>query len=181
MTDISPMWRYEVLTEMFGPCGIGWKFEIEKTWITEGADSVQVANATINLYIHDRDTENHWSEPIPGVGGSMFVAKESKGLYTSDEACKMAVTDALSTACKMLGIGSAIYSGKWDGSKYKDDPPSKPISQDQVVEIEDKIKEVGADKVAFLKYLKVKDTSDISSSLYKKAIAGLEAKANASN
>ena len=24
MTDINPMWRIKVLTEQFGPCGIGW-------------------------------------------------------------------------------------------------------------------------------------------------------------
>ena len=30
MTDIKPMWRIEKLTEMFGPCGIGWKTKISK-------------------------------------------------------------------------------------------------------------------------------------------------------
>ena len=24
MTDINPMWRIQMLTELFGPCGIGW-------------------------------------------------------------------------------------------------------------------------------------------------------------
>ena len=23
-TDINPMWRIKMLTEMFGPCGVGW-------------------------------------------------------------------------------------------------------------------------------------------------------------
>ena len=27
MTDINPMWRIKKLTEMFGVCGIGWKYE----------------------------------------------------------------------------------------------------------------------------------------------------------
>lgn len=27
-TDINPMWRIKKLTEVFGPCGIGWKYEI---------------------------------------------------------------------------------------------------------------------------------------------------------
>ena len=27
-TDINPQWRYKALTEQFGPCGIGWKYEI---------------------------------------------------------------------------------------------------------------------------------------------------------
>ena len=46
----------------------------------------------------------------------MFVANETKGLYTSDEAYKMALTDALSVACKALGMGADVY---WHGgTKY---------------------------------------------------------------
>ena len=29
--DISPQWRWEVLTEVYGMCGVGWKFEIVST------------------------------------------------------------------------------------------------------------------------------------------------------
>jgi hypothetical protein len=119
MTDISPQWRYEELTRQFGPCGVGWKFEIIDLWITEGEGFVQVANAKVHLYIKFNDK---WSEPIPGVGGSMFVAKEKAGPYTSDESYKMAVTDAVSTAAKLLGLAADIYKGQWDGSKYKDEP-----------------------------------------------------------
>ena len=28
MTDIKPQWRIQKMTEIFGVCGIGWKFEI---------------------------------------------------------------------------------------------------------------------------------------------------------
>ena len=28
MTDINPMWRLKRLTEMFGPCGLGWRYDI---------------------------------------------------------------------------------------------------------------------------------------------------------
>ena len=41
----------------------------------------------------------------------------------------MAVTDALSTALKMLGVAADIYSGRWDGSKFRDaesERPAKP-------------------------------------------------------
>ena len=50
-----------------------------------------------------------WSKPIVGVGGSMFIAKEKSGPYTSDEAYKMALTDAISVSCKALGIAADIY------------------------------------------------------------------------
>ena len=32
-TDVNPMWRIKMLTEQFGPCGIGWYTEIVDRWI----------------------------------------------------------------------------------------------------------------------------------------------------
>ena len=117
MTDIKPQWRYYALTEYFGPCGIGWKYTIEKLWIEDGSEGTKVANAQINLYVK---IDEKWSEPIPGIGGSMLIAKEKNGLYTSDESYKMAVTDAISYAFAKEGGAADVYMGYWDGSKYKD-------------------------------------------------------------
>ena len=114
MTDISPMWRIKRMTEIFGPVGIGWYYTIEKQWLEAGAGEEQKAFCNINLYYKQ---ENEWSKPIPGTGGSDFVVKESKGLYTSDECFKMALTDALSVAMKALGIAADVYFEK-DRSKY---------------------------------------------------------------
>ena len=113
-TDINPMWRFKRLTEVFGPVGIGWKFVITDKQIIPGADGVVSAFVDILLFYKH---ENEWSEGIPGTGGSSFVAKESKGLYTSDECFKMALSDAIGTACKALGMSSDIYFSK-DRSKY---------------------------------------------------------------
>jgi len=120
-TDVNPQWRYEAMTKQFGSCGIGWKYEVEKLWTEEGSDSQVFAFAEIRLYIRDineGDGRGSWSAPIPGVGGSKLVAQESSGLYSSDEAYKMAITDALSVALKMLGVAAEIYRGTWDASKH---------------------------------------------------------------
>lgn len=114
-SDINPQWRYQALTENFGPCGQGWKYTINKVWSVEGSDKQVFAFAEISLYVK---LNGEWSEPIPGIGGSMLIEKESKGLHANDEGYKMAVTDALSVACKMLGIAADVYAGLWDGSKY---------------------------------------------------------------
>ena len=125
MTDISPQWRYKVMTEHFGPVGIGWRFTVDKTWTENGADEV-CAFAMVSLYIkHDGE----WSEAIPGNGGSKLVAKESAGPHTSDECYKMAITDGLSTAMKTLGVAADIYCGFWDGSKYITPGPQEPVPQ----------------------------------------------------
>ena len=113
-TDINPQWRYKAMTEQFGVCGIGWIYTIDKLWLETSGDEV-CAFAAIGLKIK---VDGEWSEPIPGIGGSMLVAKESSGLHVSDEAYKMAITDALSVAMKMIGVAADIYAGLFDGSKY---------------------------------------------------------------
>lgn len=127
MTDINPQWRYRAMTEQFGLCGEGWAYDIVRLWTEPGTDGQVMAFAQVGLRIKRGE---HWSDPIPGIGGAAMIAKESGGLRSSDEAYKMALTDALSVAMKMLGVGSAIYEGRWDGSKYADEKkglPKEPI------------------------------------------------------
>lgn len=119
MTDIKPMWRIEKLTEVFGPCGLGWYTTIKNKEIIDGANDEKIAVVDINLFVNYKKPLNLdddlWSKPLEGTGGSSFIAKEKNGLYTSDECFKMAYTDALSVACKSLGMGAEIY---WGDSKY---------------------------------------------------------------
>jgi len=126
-TDINPMWRIKALTEQFGPCGIGWKYEIIDKTLAQGADGEIAAFVDILMYVFRH--EGGWSEPIPGTGGSMFIAKEKGGLYTSDECYKMALTDAISVACKALGVGADIY---WQADATKYDKREEPPKRDWV-------------------------------------------------
>ena len=121
-TDINPQWRYLALTEEFGICGIGWKYEIEKMWTEPGGQGEVMCFVIVSLYFAtevciDGVMKKAWSAAIPGIGGHMIVQKESSGLHANDEGFKMATTDALSVACKMIGVGAAIYSGE-SYSKY---------------------------------------------------------------
>lgn len=127
MTDIKPMWRIKTLTEQFGVCGFGWKYTITDKRILEGADGVVCAFVDIDLFVK---IDGEWSEAIQGTGGSQFVSVERNGKYTSDECFKMALTDALSVACKALGIGANVYwaggGSKYDTTPKEDKPPQKP-------------------------------------------------------
>ena len=139
-SDINPMWRIKTLTEQFGPCGVGWKYTIEKLWTEQGANGEIAAFALINLY--HRIGEG-WSEPIPGIGGNSFVAKEKSGMYTSDECYKMALTDALSVACKALGVAADVY---WQADKTKytrDTEPSREKAHEKLIA---EFYKAGADK-----------------------------------
>ena len=118
-TDINPVWRMQVMTETFGPCGVGWRYTIDKLWLEPGTEEQVCAFALVTVFVKQG---GGWSEPIPGIGGSMLVEKTKSGPYTSDEAYKMAVTDALSVAFKSLGVAAEIYLGNFDGSKYLNQP-----------------------------------------------------------
>lgn len=120
-TDINPMWRIKKLTEIYGPCGIGWKYVITDKRMEQSPTNEIACFLDIDLFVKDN---GQWSEAIPGTGGSMFVSQERNGLYTSDECYKMALTDAISVSCKALGFGADVY---WDKDKTKYSEKEKPI------------------------------------------------------
>ena len=115
-TDINPMWRIKKLTEVFGPCGIGWYYEVLSERAETYGDTV-MAIVDINLYVKVGD---EWSKPIYGTGGNQLVQATKSGTRPSDEGYKKAYTDALSIACKALGIGADIWYSKDPTSKYSD-------------------------------------------------------------
>lgn len=118
-SDINPMWRIKALTDTFGPCGIGWWYTIDRQWLEAGNGPEIAAFCNITLYYKDENGEE--SHGIPATGGSGFVQKESKGVYTSDECFKMALTDAISVAAKALGVAADVYWAQ-DRTKYEPAP-----------------------------------------------------------
>lgn len=166
-TEINPMWRIEKLTEIFGPAGFGWYYEITEKRIEEGAEGEKTVFVDINLYVKQG---NEWSKPIQGTGGSMLVAKEKGGMYTSDECFKMALTDAISVACKALGFGADIYAKK-DRSKYNgwqpQDSRKQQSNKDQVTEaqkqaIRTQIKKLGMKEEVLLQSIKAKSLDSLT-------------------
>ena len=114
-TDINPMWRIKVLTERFGPVGFGWYTKVTEHWddtAEVGGVLERVAWVRVELYVK---VGGEWSAPIEGIGGSKYAGK-GRGSELNDEAFKMAETDAISVACKKLGIGADIY---WSGDNTK--------------------------------------------------------------
>jgi len=145
-SDINPQWRYEIMTEIFGMCGQGWKYTIDKKWLEPTTDGQVVAFADITLYVFNKET-SLWSEGIPANGGSMLIEKEKAGLHSSDEAYKMAITDALGTAMKMLGVAADIYAGKWDGSKYINETKQEPTKQEETHQPQKKTEATGTKSI----------------------------------
>lgn len=121
-TNVNPMWRIQKLTELFGPCGEGWKVEQVSRW-TESTGQGEVAVfCEVNLYVK---VGGAWSAPIFGQGGNMLMRRSTEwvngqplsAVHIDDEAYKKAYTDAISVACKALGFAADVYY-KEDETKY---------------------------------------------------------------
>lgn len=157
-TDINPMWRIKTLTEQFGPCGIGWYYKTVRQW-TESYGEEVAAFVNIELYIR---TDGEWSQPIFGVGGSMFAEKEQKGIHVSDECYKMATTDAISVACKQLGIGADVYWDK-DKTKYLEPDRSQEEKPDRRLEpVIKELKRIGYSEKSICKTYKIESIYKMS-------------------
>lgn len=168
-SDINPMWRIKTLTEQFGACGVGWYYDITKQWTEHGASGEIAAFCNIDLFIK---VDGEWSKPIKGTGGSSFISQEKGGLYLSDECYKMALTDAISVACKALGFAADVY---WNADRTKYDQPQTAVKTEQnkpvdvpkinpttVDIIESIIVKTNIDKTELLKYYRVDDVRDMT-------------------
>lgn len=112
-SDINPQWRYEVLTQKLGPCGVGWKFTVDNYFTQEIPQTGEtMLFVMVSLYIRQGDK---WSDGIPAYGGDFLIKKDKNGIHGNDEAMKMAITDALGTACKYIGVAADVYRGLLNG------------------------------------------------------------------
>jgi len=175
MTDINPMWRIKKLTEVYGPCGTGWKYAIKRMWTEKGGNYDVSAFVEIDLFVNENGT---WSEAIPGIGGSSFVTNEKNGLYTSDECYKMALTDAISVSCKALGFAADVYFDK-DKTKYDDEKNKKPLDYkdkpliDAVIDYMEKDNEY---KVNIFTHYSISDYSQLTDEMIKSIAVSIRKK-----
>jgi hypothetical protein len=129
----SPKPHYIVMkaTEAFGPCGIGWGFEIVEEKLLDGALLAPGFNERIHMarvrvwyeWNGKRGTVEH-------VGQTVFSGRRRDGNpFTDEDAPKKSVTDGLIKALSMVGFAGDIFLGRYDDSKYVDDL-KREIAQD---------------------------------------------------
>ena len=134
MTDIKPQWRIEVMTDVFGPIGIGWYYDDVRFEYINCANGEVVCNCHLSVYIKDGD---EWSKAIFGTGGSKLVSNEKSGPYVSDEAEKMAMTDALSVALKAIGVAANVYMGHSFPTDKKTETPVDVSTKELILKSDD--------------------------------------------
>ena len=111
----KPYWIIERLTDEFGPCGIGWGFNILSERIERFSDTDTLHIAVVRLwYVFDGKRGE-----LEQIGQTKASYTTSKGTFLLDEdAPKKSVTDALIKCASYLGFAGDIFSGRWDDSKY---------------------------------------------------------------
>lgn len=139
--DINPTWRMERMTEVFGPVGWGWNYEIMERWresfgIKKRKDAPRedVENVFVRLrvwYVLPEEKPVWRKDPETGAFdrtkppmNALFTGEQIGGTEIergADETWKMAITDALGKCMVQIGLAASIYLGQWDDSKYRGD------------------------------------------------------------
>jgi hypothetical protein len=111
----KPYWIIERLTDEFGPCGIGWGFNILNERIERFSDTDTLHIAVVRLWYMLEGKRGELEQ----IGQTKASYTTSKGSFLLDEdAPKKSVTDALIKCASYLGFAGDIFSGRWDDSKY---------------------------------------------------------------
>ena len=109
LTTIDPHYQIQMMTDLFGPVGKGWKYNVEYKY----QDGLVFAEVCVQYY-----QDHKWYEYGP-VCSVQNLSKKNGGL--DDEAPKKAMTDAMTKAFSHLGMSADVFLGKHDDSNYVED------------------------------------------------------------
>lgn len=124
-TSPKPYYLVQKATETFGPCGIGWGFEIVNERVESGAEGDKVHIAHIRVWYEWNGKRGQ----VEHVGQTMLAGKNRNGPFTDEDAPKKSVTDALVKALSMIGFAGDIFMGRYDDSKYVSDLKAEEAGQ----------------------------------------------------
>lgn len=172
LSDINPQWRIEKMTELFGPCGIGWTWQPEEIRMEDG---LCLAHVTVRYKL---DEKSEFSEPVHGYGGTVMCRVNAETGKKSDDSdvLKSTFTDAVSNALRYLGIGADVWykPGRDAGknqfdTKYSAPPPQnqQPEKLEPVMATPEQIKAIAElyppERIeAMLKFYRANDTSELT-------------------
>lgn len=112
-TAIRPYWLIKRATEVFGPIGKKWGWEVQGDAV-EGPEGASVWFSKVAVWYELGDEARVFWTP-PQWGGTQLYHKNG---IVDDEAAKKSVTDAVSKCLSYLGFGGDVHMGLFDDSKY---------------------------------------------------------------
>lgn len=109
-TSPNPHYVIKCLTEMFGPVGVGFGWEV----VAEGFQPMgeeMLHWCRIRFWHGD-------GKGFDAYGQTKAVMKTRSGLMNDEDAPKKSLTDAITKAAAQVGVGANIFLGRWDDNKY---------------------------------------------------------------
>lgn len=111
-TSPNPHYVIKCLTEMFGPVGVGFGWDVEAEGFQPMGDEL-LHWCRIRFWHSDPQ-----SRGFSAYGQTKAVMKTKNGFMTDEDAPKKSLTDAVTKAAAQVGIASNIFLGRWDDSRY---------------------------------------------------------------
>lgn len=118
LISIKAMYIIERLNDVFGLCGTGWRYAHTQEQDNGGELGLElVLQYAVDgggpAYYYEEGKwvgrGNGWSEPIYAFGGKK-IGRNGMSPYTDTR--KSAVTDALTKAASVLGVGTTVFKGQ---------------------------------------------------------------------
>lgn len=125
-TAINATWLVREATKVFGPCGIGWGFNVIDEKYAPGSDGDVIHVVRLRLW-YEMDGKRG---EVEQYGQTTFAGSNKNGRFTDEEAPKKSITDAMSKCLSLLGFGADIHLGLWDDNKYAAERQGKAGSSD---------------------------------------------------
>lgn len=140
-TSANPQYVIRCLTELFGPVGKGFGWNVLAEDFTQLGDT-HLHWCRIRFWWRDGEGVHECEQ----YGQTKAAYMTSGGKHRVDEdAPKKSLTDAVTKAASQLGIAANIFLGRWDDSKYVEQvnreyreaekPPAEPAPVASAAEI----------------------------------------------
>lgn len=123
ITTINGLYMIKRATEMFGPVGKGWGWEVLVDRYDDGAPLFagkevvgceKMHTIQIKLWYVQGGKRNH----VTQFGHTSYVYKTSWGIKTDFDAPKKSLTDAIKKCLSLLGFCADVYLGMFDDPMY---------------------------------------------------------------
>ncbi|UWS31141.1 exodeoxyribonuclease VIII [Erwinia pyrifoliae] len=140
-TSINAEYMIMRATEIFGPIGTGWGFEVMEDRMIPGAplsEAICDDNKFVgNRILRDADgtlitelnhsikigfwylTDTGTAERFEAYGATKYLYKTKHGITCDGEAQKKSLTDAIKKALSLLGFSADVWLGLYDQAEYK--------------------------------------------------------------
>jgi hypothetical protein len=166
LTSINHNYQIKRATELFGPCGFGWGYDVINASIIDGAmvsnTQTKVSSVQIEFWYKHQDQVCKFSH----FGQTPFVSvgTDEKAI-TDEDAHKKSLTDAIGKALSMLGFSADIY-----GQGSGDNVGKEPVAEDEITKNIKACKDLTAlsalwktlTKEQMVQYAKVKDETKVA-------------------